>query len=48
MKLFLDDTREFPKWGYECCRDSKTAIILLSIQIYDQLYLQCEFGNNVG
>lgn len=46
MKLFLDDTREFPKWGYECCRDSKTAIILLSIMEFEFITLDYSLGGN--
>ena len=35
MKLFVDDTRDFPYEGYECCRDVKTATLLLSIMEFD-------------
>lgn len=46
MRLFLDDTREFPKWGYECCRDSKTAIILLSIMEFEFITLDYSLGGS--
>ncbi len=44
MRLFLDDTREFPKVGYECCRDSKTAILLLSIIDFEFITLDYSLG----
>ena len=46
MRLFLDDTREFPQSGYECCRDSKTAIILLSIMDFEFITLDYSLGGN--
>lgn len=39
MKLFLDDTREFPKEGFQCCRNSKQAIMLLSVMKFDFITL---------
>lgn len=35
MKLFLDDSRDFPKGGYECVRDTQTAKLLLSIMEFE-------------
>lgn len=39
MKLFLDDTREFPKSGYECVRDAASAKLLLSIMEFEFITL---------
>ena len=44
MKLFVDDTREFPSAGYECCRDSRTAILLLSIMEFEFITLDYNLG----
>ena len=41
MKLFLDDTCEFPKTGYECVRDAKT---LLSVLEFDFITLDYSLG----
>ena len=46
MKLFLDDSREFPSAGYECCRDSKTAILLMSIMKFDFISLDYSLGGD--
>ena len=34
MRLFVDDTREFPN-GYQCCRDANTAILMLSAMKFE-------------
>ena len=39
MKLFLDDTRKFPESGFQCCRTSKQAIMLLSVMEFDFISL---------
>lgn len=39
MKLFLDDSRTFPESGFECCRDAKTAMLLLSVMKFDFISL---------
>ena len=39
MKLFLDDSRKFPPAGFQCCRDAKTAITLLSVLNFDFISL---------
>ena len=46
MKLFVDDTREFPEWGYECCRDAENAILLLSFLSFDYISLDYSLGMN--
>ncbi len=46
MRLFVDDTRDFPKWGYECCRDADTAILLLSIMEFEHISLDYSLGSN--
>jgi len=45
MKLFVDDNRDFPKSGFECCRDAETAILLLSIMDFDFLDLDYHLGD---
>ncbi len=45
-RLFVDDTREFPKCGYECCRDADSAIILLSIMDFEHISLDYSLGQN--
>lgn len=44
-RLFVDDTREFPKWGYECCRDADTAILMLSLMKFDHISLDYSLGS---
>lgn len=39
MRLFVDDTRVFPKSGYQCCRDLKTAISFLSFMKFEFITL---------
>ena len=39
LKLFVDDTRDFPKAGYQCCRDSKTAIMFLGLMKFSFITL---------
>ena len=46
MKLFVDDTREFPEHGYECCRDAETAMLLLSVLPFDYISLDYSLGMN--
>lgn len=46
MRLFVDDTREFPKWGYECARDADSAILLLSIMKFEHISLDYTLGTN--
>lgn len=47
MRLFVDDTREFPKHGYECARDADTAIfLLLSIMKFEHITLDYSLGTN--
>ncbi len=46
MKLFVDDTREFPKWGYECCRDAASAKLFLSIMNFEFISLDYSLGTN--
>lgn len=45
-RLFVDDTRKFPKWGYECCRDADTAIVLLSVMEFEHISLDYNLGRN--
>ena len=45
-RLFVDDTREFPKWGYECCRDADTAIVLLSVMEFERISLDYNLGSD--
>ena len=45
-RIFVDDTREFPKWGYECCRDADSAILLLSIIEFENISLDYNLGSN--
>lgn len=44
MKLFLDDSREFPKNGYECVRDTQTAKLLLSIMEFEFVTFDYSLG----
>lgn len=46
MKLFVDNTREFPKWGYECCRDAASAKLFLSIMSFEFISLDYSLGTN--
>ncbi len=46
MRLFVDDTREFPKVGYECVRDADSAILLLSIIPFDHISLDYTLGHD--
>ena len=46
MKLFVDDSREFPKWGYQCCRDADTAILMLSIMEFEYISLDYNLGRD--
>ncbi len=39
MKLFLDDSRPFPPGGFQCCRDAKTAMTLLSVLKFEFISL---------
>ena len=48
MKLFVDDTRDFPYEGYECCRDVKTATLLLSIMEFDFISLDYSLAGETG
>lgn len=44
MRLFVDDTREFPRAGYECCRDAETAKMLLSAMHFESVTLDYDLG----
>ncbi|MBO5747297.1 MAG: hypothetical protein J6S13_09475 [Clostridia bacterium] len=49
MRLFVDDTRTFPKSGYQCCRDSKTAIAFLSFMKFEFITLDYSLsGGDTG
>jgi hypothetical protein len=39
MRLFVDDTREFPNHGYQCARDADAAIVLLSFMRFEHIFL---------
>ncbi len=43
MKLFVDDSRDFPR-GFECCRDYETAITLLSLFEFEYISLDYSLG----
>ena len=45
MKLFLDDTRQFPESGYQCCRTAKAAITLMSVLSFDFITLDYNLGD---
>jgi len=46
MKLFVDDTREFPKAGYQCCRTAADAKMLLRLMKFDVISLDYNLGKN--
>ncbi|MGN0610515.1 MAG: cyclic-phosphate processing receiver domain-containing protein [Ruminiclostridium sp.] len=46
MRLFIDDKRDFPKHGYECCRDADTAIMLLSVMKFEYISLDYDLGGD--
>lgn len=46
LSLFVDDTRDFPKEGYQCCRDADSAILLLSIMKFDFISLDYCLGRD--
>ncbi len=46
MKLFVDDTRDFPCGDFECCRDAKSAKILLSVMKFELVSLDYSLGHN--
>lgn len=45
MRLFVDDTRDFPPRGYECCRSAESAKLLLSIMKFDSVTLDYSLGS---
>ena len=45
MRLFVDDTREFPN-GYQCCRDANTAILMLSAMKFEHISLDYSLGKD--
>ena len=45
MYLFVDDTREFPKSGFQCCRDYETAVLLLKALHFDSISLDYTLGS---
>ena len=47
MRLFLDDTRAFPKSGYQCVRDVKSAKILLEIMPFEFINLDYSMGKGL-
>lgn len=46
MRLFVDDTRELPKYGYQCARDADTAIKLLSLLKFEHISLDYSLGTD--
>ena len=46
MKLFVDDTREFPKAGYQCCRTAEDVKTLLRLMKFDVISLDYNLGKN--
>lgn len=46
VKLFVDDSRNFPQVGYECCRDAETAKRLLSFMRFELVSLDYSLGTN--
>jgi hypothetical protein len=46
MRLFVDDTRELPKHGYQCARDADTAIKLLSLLKFEHISLDYSLGTD--
>lgn len=45
MRLFVDDTRPFPASGFQCCWDSKSAKLLLSVMTFDFITLDYHPGS---
>jgi hypothetical protein len=45
VRLFVDDTREFPN-GYQCCRDANTAILMLSAMKFEHISLDYSLGKD--
>lgn len=45
MKLFVDDSRAFPAKGYECCRNAKTAKLMLAAMKFESITLDYTLGN---
>lgn len=48
MKIFLDDTREFPDkmYGYNCVRDFNTCITLIDVFQNDLEYISLDYDLN--
>lgn len=44
MRLFVDDTRDFPPKGYECCRNAEDAKLFLSIMKLESVTLDYSLG----
>ena len=43
-KLFVDDTRDFPKVGFECCRDAHVAKVHMTIMEFAYISLDYSLG----
>lgn len=46
MRLFVDDKRPVPKWGYECARTFDQAILLLSLIEFEHISLDYSLGDD--
>jgi hypothetical protein len=47
MRLFLDDTRPFPRRGYECVRDVASAKILMRLISFEFITLDYSLGKGL-
>ena len=46
MKLFVDDTRDFPPVGFQCCRSAANARLLLSVMKFETISLDYSLGTD--
>ncbi len=44
MRLFVDDTRPYPEFGYECVNNARAAIALLEMLKFDYITLDYDLG----
>ncbi|MBR4881685.1 MAG: hypothetical protein IKU19_07100 [Clostridia bacterium] len=45
MRLFVDDTREYPNARFQCCRTAQQAKLLLSCMEFEYITLDYDLGH---
>ena len=46
MKLFVEDSRDFPPVGYQCCRSAENAKLMLSVMKFEAVSLDYSLGTD--